>query len=348
MTFRKAPFSNWLVLSMGGRCLAASLSAAEDRVFETLDYWKVSAIRLAVLAEHGGVMMQSTLGRNNPLRRELAQPFRGAELFVRFQFRYDPPEDECEFFVMWLVRLDGGNRAGHAENIPNIGVHVADARPKKGKMVFIVPIGSAKTTWSAVEMQRCRTYWVVGRLSKSETKELADFDRFELWIDPKADELDKPDATMKHPQSVNFVRWIGFGTGRKIERGDKLYVYDLILSRTWQDVGLLDDTLVVWGGELGRTPTTEGNATGAKRGCDHSPASYTLWMAGGGVIGGQIIGSIDDLGFVLVERPISPADLHATMLHALGLDQHRPIYSHNNRDEIPTVFASEVGRKVFG
>ncbi|MCP5557617.1 MAG: DUF1501 domain-containing protein [Verrucomicrobiaceae bacterium] len=112
--------------------------------------------------------------------------------------------------------------------------------------------------------------------------------------------------------------------------------------------GLLEDTLVVWGGEFGRTPTTEGSATGAKRGRDHSPAGYTVWMAGGGVKGGQVIGTTDDLGFVPVERAISPADLHATLLHALGLDQHRVIYSHNNRDEIPTVFGGEVVREVFG
>lgn len=112
--------------------------------------------------------------------------------------------------------------------------------------------------------------------------------------------------------------------------------------------GLLEDTLVVWGGEFGRTPTTEGSATGAKRGRDHSPAGYTVWMAGGGVKGGQIIGTTDDLGFVPIERPISPADLHATLLDALGLEQHKVIYSHNNRDEIPTVFGGEVVREVFG
>lgn len=220
--------------------LLAWQAPAADRIledsFESLDAWKLSDIRPAVIAEGGGVMIQGTLDRNNPLRRELAQPFRGAEMFVRFQFRYDPPEDDGEFFVMWLDRLDGGDRAVHAENVPNIGVHVADTGPKKGKTVFIVRIGSAKTAWSTVEMQRGRTYSVVGRLSKSEAEERADFDRFDLWVDPKADELDKPDATIKHPQGVNFVRWIGFGTGRKTERGDKLYVDDLVLSRTWQDV----------------------------------------------------------------------------------------------------------------
>lgn len=112
--------------------------------------------------------------------------------------------------------------------------------------------------------------------------------------------------------------------------------------------GLLDETLVVWGGEFGRTPTTEGSAKGAKRGRDHSPAGYTVWMAGGGVKGGQVIGATDELGFVPVERPLSPADLHATILHTLGLDQYRVIYSHNNRDEIPTVFGGEVVQEVFG
>ena len=165
------------------RFLAISLALitahalAADRIiqdsFETLDAWKLSAIRPAVLAQDGGVMIQGTLDRNNPLRRELEQPFRGAELFVHFQFRYDPPEDEGEFFVMWLDRLDGGDRAVHSENIPNIGVHVADTGPKKGKTVFIVRIGSAKTAWSTVEMQRGKTYSVVGRLSKSEPEERA-------------------------------------------------------------------------------------------------------------------------------------------------------------------------------
>jgi hypothetical protein len=111
--------------------------------------------------------------------------------------------------------------------------------------------------------------------------------------------------------------------------------------------GLLEDTLVVWAGEFGRTPTAQGSVTGEKRGRDHSPAGYTAWLAGGGVKGGQIIGATDELGFVPVERPVSPADLHATLLHALGLDQHRVIFGHNNRDEIPTNLGGEVIQDVF-
>jgi hypothetical protein len=111
--------------------------------------------------------------------------------------------------------------------------------------------------------------------------------------------------------------------------------------------GLLDTTLVVWGGEFGRTPTIEGSRTGNSRGRDHSPAGYTMWLAGGGVKGGQIIGATDELGYVPVERPLTPADMHATLLHALGIDQHRISWNHNNRDEIPTVFGGEVISEVF-
>lgn len=111
--------------------------------------------------------------------------------------------------------------------------------------------------------------------------------------------------------------------------------------------GLLDDTLVIWGGEFGRTPTTEGSVKGDRRGRDHLPTTYCMWMAGGGVRGGQVIGETDDLGYTPVERPISPADLHATLLHALGLDQHKLYYKHNNRKEIATVLGGEVVREVF-
>jgi hypothetical protein len=119
------------------------------------------------------------------------------------------------------------------------------------------------------------------------------------------------------------------------------------LLRDLKQRGLLETTLVVWGGEFGRTPTIEGNRTGDRRGRDHSPSGYTMWLAGGGVQGGQIIGATDELGYVPIERPLAPADMHATLLHALGIDQNRLSYSHNNRDEIPTVFGGEVIREVF-
>ncbi len=95
--------------------------------------------------------------------------------------------------------------------------------------------------------------------------------------------------------------------------------------------GLLDQTLVVWGGEFGRTPMSEkGN------GRDHNPTGFTMWMAGGGVKGGQVIGATDDLGFHAVENRLHVHDLHATILHLLGLDHMALTYMHKGRPERAT------------
>ena len=199
--------------------------------------WKLPAASPATVEEgKPGVLLRGTGDRNNPLRRELAAPFRGNELFVRFHLRYEPPKDDSEFFVLWLDRLDSGDRATHSDNVPNLGLHVAESGPKKGKTVFMVRIGAAKTAYSQVELERDRDYVVVGRLSKSEAGERADFDRFELWVNPKPGDRDQPAAKIQHSQSVNFVRWIGFGTGRKTESGDRIHIDDLVLSRSWDDV----------------------------------------------------------------------------------------------------------------
>ncbi len=95
--------------------------------------------------------------------------------------------------------------------------------------------------------------------------------------------------------------------------------------------GLLDETLVIWGGEFGRTPMSEQGD-----GRDHNPTGFTMWMAGGGVKGGQVIGSTDDLGFHAVEDRLHVHDLHATILHLLGLDNMLLTYMHQGRPERPT------------
>jgi uncharacterized protein (DUF1501 family) len=106
--------------------------------------------------------------------------------------------------------------------------------------------------------------------------------------------------------------------------------------------GLLDETLVVWGGEFGRTPMSEkGN------GRDHNPTGFTMWMAGGGVRGGQTIGSTDEFGFHAVEERIHVRDLHATLLHALGLDHMKLTYNHNGRRENLTINEGRVVKQVF-
>jgi len=101
-------------------------------------------------------------------------------------------------------------------------------------------------------------------------------------------------------------------------------------------LGLLDTTLVLWGGEFGRTPTVElpGAGTDVKEpsGRDHNHHGFTVWMAGGGVKAGTVHGATDELGFKAVEKPVHVHDLQATMLHLLGLDHTRLTYRHSGRD----------------
>jgi len=97
--------------------------------------------------------------------------------------------------------------------------------------------------------------------------------------------------------------------------------------------GMLDDTLVVWGGEFGRTPTVElGNDGASKLGRDHNHYGFSVWMAGGGIKGGTVHGATDDFGFKAVESPASVHDLHATILHLLGFDHKRLTYRYAGRD----------------
>jgi len=110
--------------------------------------------------------------------------------------------------------------------------------------------------------------------------------------------------------------------------------------------GLLDETLLVWGGEFGRTPAAQGG--GDDPGRDHSPSGYTMWLAGGGVRGGQAVGATDPVGYAAIERPTHPSNVHATILAALGIDQGRLTYRHNNRNEMATVNGAEVIGEVFG
>lgn len=106
--------------------------------------------------------------------------------------------------------------------------------------------------------------------------------------------------------------------------------------------GMLNDTLVVWGGEFGRTPMSE-----STKGRDHNPWGFTVFLAGGGAKGGQVIGATDEVGLRAVERPIHVNDLHATILHLMGLNHYRLTYKHNGRDERPTFNGGNVVREVF-
>ncbi len=107
--------------------------------------------------------------------------------------------------------------------------------------------------------------------------------------------------------------------------------------------GLLDSTLVIWGSEFGRLPNSQSG-----NGRDHNPHGYTMWFAGGGVKGGQIIGATDDFGLYGVGDRYHMRDFHATILHALGLEQHKLWYLNNGRQEKLTDFGGTAIKQVFG
>ncbi len=112
--------------------------------------------------------------------------------------------------------------------------------------------------------------------------------------------------------------------------------------------GLLEETLVVWGGEFGRTPMVENNpALGRSRGRDHHPNAFTMWLAGGGIRSGQTIGQTDDLGYHAIEDPVHIHDLQATILHLLGMDHKQLTFRHQGRDFRLTDVAGNVVDKLL-
>ncbi|MBM3724306.1 MAG: DUF1501 domain-containing protein [Acidobacteria bacterium] len=128
---------------------------------------------------------------------------------------------------------------------------------------------------------------------------------------------------------------------REVDRASAALVKDL------KQRGLLDSTIIVWGGEFGRTPMNEARSGSRFLGRDHHPRAFTMWMAGGGFKGGVTVGATDDLGYNIAEDPVSVHDLHATMLHQLGLDHTRLTYRFQGRDFRLTDVHGEVVRKLL-
>lgn len=118
------------------------------------------------------------------------------------------------------------------------------------------------------------------------------------------------------------------------------------LVRDLKERGLLDETLVVWGGEFGRTPMMQGDG-GANPGRDHHKDAFSIWLAGGGVKGGFTYGTTDDLGYHITEDPMHVRDLHATMLHLLGVDHERLTYRYQGRAFRLTDIGGVVARKLL-
>lgn len=111
--------------------------------------------------------------------------------------------------------------------------------------------------------------------------------------------------------------------------------------------GLLDETLVVWGGEFGRTVYCQGNLTDKTYGRDHHPRCFSIWMAGGGIKGGTTYGKTDAYGYNIAENPVSVHDLHATIMHLMGIDHERLTYKFQGRHYRLTDVHGEVVRSIL-
>jgi uncharacterized protein (DUF1501 family) len=126
-----------------------------------------------------------------------------------------------------------------------------------------------------------------------------------------------------HSQVENGVR----AQALQVDQASAALVMDL------KQRGLLEDTIVVWGGEFGRTPMVEASAAlGRSLGRDHHPQAFTMWMAGGGIKPGITLGATDELGFHVTEDPVHIHDLHATLLHLLGIEHTKLTFAYQGRD----------------
>ncbi len=158
-------------------------------------------------------------------------------------------------------------------------------------------------------------------------------------------------------RGVRFVQ-LWHGAGQPWDTHDNIEIHRTLAGNIDQPIaalitdlkmrGLFDETLILWGGEFGRTPTVELNAAGAAlRGRDHNPYGFSVWLAGGGVRGGTVYGATDEFGFKAEENPLEVHDLHATMLKLLGFDHEQFTYRYAGRDFRLTDVAGHVVNDVI-
>jgi arylsulfatase A-like enzyme len=119
------------------------------------------------------------------------------------------------------------------------------------------------------------------------------------------------------------------------------------LLRDLKQRGMLDDTLVVWGGEFGRTVYSQGTLTPQNYGRDHHPRNFTMWLAGGGIKPGIVHGETDDFSYNIEDKPVHIHDLNATLLHCLGIDHTKLIYRFQGRDFRLTDVHGNVVREIL-
>jgi arylsulfatase A-like enzyme len=111
--------------------------------------------------------------------------------------------------------------------------------------------------------------------------------------------------------------------------------------------GLLDNTLVIWGGEFGRMPLAQTDA-GPSAGRDHNPKGFSLWMAGAGVKAGIVHGSTDDIGYEAVDNKVSVTDWHATILHLLGLDYEKLVFDQSGlKEKLTSVYEARIVKEIL-
>ncbi len=131
------------------------------------------------------------------------------------------------------------------------------------------------------------------------------------------------------------------GKCKEVDQASAALVMDL------KQRGLLDDTIVIWGGEFGRTAYSQGDISPNKFGRDHHPRCFTIWVAGGGFKRGYIHGETDDLGYNIVRDPVNVHDFHATLLNQLGVNHQKLIYRHQGRDyRLTDVFGNVENRLI--
>jgi uncharacterized protein (DUF1501 family) len=128
---------------------------------------------------------------------------------------------------------------------------------------------------------------------------------------------------------------------RNTDRGSAALVKDLKAR------GLLDETLVIWGGEFGRTAYSQGQIQKDNFGRDHHPRCFSIWLAGGGIQPGLVLGETDEFGYNITADPVSVHDLHATLLHLLGIDHKQLTYRFEGRDYRLTDIHGELVRKLI-
>ncbi len=152
-----------------------------------------------------------------------------------------------------------------------------------------------------------------------------------------------------NPRLKGHDRWDQHG-GLLRGHADNSQAVDRPIAALLKDLkarGLLDQTLVLWGGEFGRTPMSQGSMDLKTAGRDHNPFGYTMWLAGGGVKGGTVYGATDDYGYFATENKVHVHDLHATLLHLLGFDHKQLTFRYGGRDMRLTDVHGELVRSIL-